>query len=134
MTPDEQMELLSSEVREHPHFNTVKDCKAGVLIRVGSGVAVLGDNEVISPMALAVAAAGGARQSGDLALAVAIEIALEALGTKEAAAMHQPNSACLLMENGLVSISHSKGFDVAKEFEGIAKALRTQTAHGETVN
>lgn len=133
MTPDEQMELMSREVREHPNFNGVKDCKAGVLIRVGGGVAVLGDSEVISPMALAVAAARGARSAGDLVLAEAIDIALEALGTKEAAGMHQPSSACLLMENGLVSISYSKGFDVATNFEGIAKALREQTAQG-TVN
>lgn len=130
MTPDEQMEQLTREVRGVPELSGAKDCKAGVLIRVGGGVAVLGDSEVISPMALAVAAARGARNMGDLVLAEALDIALDALGTKEAAAMHQPSSACLLMENGLVSISYSKGFDVATNFEGIAKALREQTAQG----
>lgn len=130
MTPDEQMEALSKEVRSVPELNGARDCKAGVLIRVGSGLMALGDNEVCQPMALVVAAAQMARQIGDIPMANLLDSALEVLGTQEAGEMKAPMAACLLSEGDLISIAGTTGLDIARTFEVVAKAMREQIPTG----
>lgn len=130
MTPVEQMELLLKEVGEIPQLAGVKQCHAGVLIRVGSGMMVLGDNEICQPMALVVAAAQIARTNNDLPLASILDAALEALGTQEAAQMKTPKAACLLEENGIISIAGGADVDLPGVFTAVARALREQVPAG----
>lgn len=130
MTPDEQMEVLTKEVRAVPELNGARDCKAGVLIRVGSGLMALGDNEVCQPMALVIAASQMARQIGDIPMANLLDAALEVLGTQEAGEMKAPHAACLLSEGDLISIAGTVGLDLADTFEVVAKALRDQLPKG----
>lgn len=130
MTPDEQMEVLTKEVRAVPELNGARDCKAGVLIRVGSGLMALGDNEVCQPMALVVAAAQMARQIGDIPMAVLLECSLDVLGTREAGEMKSPLATCLLEEDGLIAIAGTEGLDIPSTFTAVARALREQIPSG----
>lgn len=130
MTPDEQMEVLTREVRGVPELAGAKDCKAGVLIRVGSGLMALGDSEVCQPMALVIAASQMARQSGDIPMASLLESALDVLGAEETGRMKNPRATCLLEEDGLIAIAGTDGLDIAGTFTAVAHALREQMPAG----